>query len=423
MNKRLQSQRFAEDGNLCSFGITEALAAGIASLSGGLVTGGLATGLAGGLEGAAAGAGLSAIEGQPIGRGALTGALTGGAIGGLAPSVSGALTPALGDAAGSVAPALVGAGAGLVGSEITGQSPVTGAITGGAAGLLSGVAGGGATPSVTPSATPAGGITGGGQSAAAAALPGGLPAGTAPLDLTTINQPILGNAGGGPNFSGALTDVGAGSGLPPSLQGGAGSLPGVAAPAPSAGAFDPAALPVAGPQDFSSATEGGIGSGLSSLLHNPGALLGAGVLGIEGMKANQPLPEQTQLNQLAARTAGQGANLMNYINTGTLPPGAQDAVNQSTQAAKAAVRANYAQLGLTGSTMEAEALANVDRASAAQTEQIAQGLLSQGANLTTLSADLYQNLLKDTLGQDQAFQEALSRFAAGLAGARTPGTG
>jgi hypothetical protein len=44
-----------------------------------------------------------------------------------------------------------------------------------------------------------------------------------------------------------------------------------------------------------------------------------------------------------------------------LPPGAQANLNAATEAAKAQTRSAYAREGLTGSTMETQALADIDQ--------------------------------------------------------------
>lgn len=177
------------------------------------------------------------------------------------------------------------------------------------------------------------------------------------------------------------------------------------------------AAPLSGP-----AAGGGAGGGISSLFSNltsnPTALLGAGALGLEAIKQMQPLPEQTQLNQQAAQAAATGKQLSSYLTTGTLPPGAQEAVNLGKTAAQSQIRSTAAQLGLTGSTWEADKLAQIDQATAAQSAQIATNLLQTGANYTQLSSGIYENLLNQTLAQDKDFQQALSTFAGGLAGAR-----
>jgi hypothetical protein len=136
------------DPCLCSFGITEAIAAFIGTaLAGSVISAGTATAIAsvaapalvGAVGGAATGAIGAAITGGNVGRGALTGGLTGAIGGGLIGGFGGAggsLTGALGSE--TAANAVLGAGAGALGSAVTGANPLQGAIAGGVMGGLSG---------------------------------------------------------------------------------------------------------------------------------------------------------------------------------------------------------------------------------------------------------------------------------------------
>ncbi len=423
--KMSRAERFAEDGNACWFGITEGLAAGLAGGLGALGAGGgligtaaapglLSLGLAGAGLGAAGGAGLGAITGEGAGKGALFGGLTGGAVAGLGPALG-----SLGEAAGLPAgiadvagPVVAGLGAGAAGSAITGQPLLAGTLEGGATGLVSGLGAAGtpATPAPGASAVPAGGAAGAGASPASPAFGGG---GVAPSgDLTGP----AGLPAGTPNVNFGLTDQSVG----PGVIGGAGAI-GTSLAAPTAGA---ATLP----QDFSGGldaassglpvggTDTGGGGFLSKLTSNPAALIGAGGLGLAALRQNQPLPEQAQLNQIGAQEQATGNQLASYVNTGTLPPGAQESVNLATNAAKAQVRSTAAQLGLSGSTWEADRMGQIDQQAAAQSTQIATQLLQLGANYSQLSTGVFESLMKSTLAEDQQFQQALSSFASGLAG-------
>lgn len=426
----LRAKRLADEGNLCSFGITESIAAAVATGLGGLGLGGgligtaaapglIATGLAGAAEGAAGGAALGGLTGSGAGKGALFGGLTGGAIGGIGPALGSAagaagLPAGVASTAGDVA---AGIGGGVLGSAATGQPLLTGALEGGAGGLATGLAGGGAagstaTPSPSASSVPAGGLAGASASPASAALPGG----GVPVSGDLLGPSTTLPSGGGGSFGnfGLTQDVG------PGVIGGGSNIGGA-----EGGSFDPSAATLpsgTADQDFSGGAGGGAGGFLgkigSTIANNPGVLASGGILGLEALKQNQPLPEQAQLNKIGATTAAEGNQLASYVATGTLPPGAQESINLATTAAKSQVRSTAAQLGLSGSTWEADRMAQIDQQASAQGEQIAQQLLSQGANYTQLSSGVFENLLKSTLDQDAAFQRSLSQFAAGLAGAK-----
>jgi hypothetical protein len=205
-----------------------------------------------------------------------------------------------------------------------------------------------------------------------------------------------GGTGGVSNISG-LPAADASSGVPTSYGGG---------PTADVGGTFSSADPV--PQ-----------SGVSSFVSkNWPTLASAGILGFEGLTKNQTLPAEQQLRSAATTTAGQAQALMNPIQTGILPPGAQQAVDASTAANRAGVSSTYGGLGLAGSTMENQAQQGVNRNAAAQTFQIANDLLAKGIDLSKLSASDLTTLLEAELKGDTQFNSALTSFAGGLSGAR-----
>lgn len=386
---------------------------GIGGLIGGLIGSlvapeiGIPAALATGAGSFLGGLGGGAATGEPLGKaalGALPGAVISGGVAGLGDLAS------TGDFLSTASPIgnLIG------GADVAGAGAAGSTGTPAASGLSSGVAGtaGAAAAPAAPSAAsvPAGGLAGASASPASAALPGG----GVPVSGDLLGPSTTLPSGGGGSFGnfGLTQDAGAG--------GGAGNLGGA-----GGGSFDPSAATLpsgTADQDFSGGAGGGAGGFLgkigSTIASNPGVLASGGILGLEALKQNAPLPEQAQLNQIGAQTAAQGNQLASYVSTGTLPPGAQESINLATTAAKSQVRSTAAQLGLSGSTWEADRMAQIDQQASAQGEQIAQQLLQQGANYTQISSGVFENLLKSTLDQDAAFQRSLSQFAAGLAGAK-----
>ncbi len=403
MTARYRSQDY-EASRLCYFGITESLfGLGLAGILGGgagaLGLGEAAAGTAGligadAIGGAAVGTGLSAVEGKPLGPGALSGAITGGAAG-----VAGSFGPELASATGIPAAGVeagIGAAGGLLGAEASGGSPLTGALAGGVGGVAAGLS------APTPAAAPTGSVAppGGGASAAGIAGDSGL-------------------TGDSTAFLGTITDAGGGGVVPP------GGAPGTVGSDPILGGN--AFLDQSGNSSYLSTgpattSGGGGGTGISDFVskHWP-MLASAGILGYEALNKNQNLPQENQLQAHATNTAGQAAALEAPLQTGILPPGAKQAVDASTAAQKGQIATTYANLGLTGSTMEAQAKGAVDRNAAAQTFQIADKLVSQGIDLSKMSAQDLQFLIDEQLKQDSAFTGALSTFAGGMAGARLAG--
>ncbi len=153
-----------------------------------------------------------------------------------------------------------------------------------------------------------------------------------------------------------------------------------------------------------------------------GPLVSAGVLGFEAL--NKPkLPSSasspaltSNLSTSAQQLQTQGTALTQPLTTGVLPAGAQSAIDQATQSAKAEVRSRFASLGLTGSTMEAGELASLDAGAVQQKFDVAKQLAQTGLSEIGLSDQVFNNLLQNALQQDEAFNQAVSRFASSFAG-------
>jgi hypothetical protein len=349
-------------------------------------------------------------------------------------ATGGADLPLLGGAEAAGVGSTVAEGAPGLAEGLLAAAPTAGgeALSVGATPLAAGVADtlGAAAPggvsgleSIAPAAAGAGG--------AAGALEGGGLLG--PQSGETINL-LSSTLGGGP------TDLTAGA---------AGAAPVTASPLPVADAAgqplseavapatgDPSLSSVVGGPDFSSGGGGGILGGAKDVFSEMGGLKGltalasAGILGSELLKGPQAYPQQTQLAGQAAGYGQQGGNLLalgnnlaNPIQTGALPPGANAAIDLSTAASKAGVASKFADLGLSDSTMEGQALATADQQAAAQKFGVAEGMLSSAnqifgdaARFSALGTDTTTNLLKTSMTEDQQYREALANFAKALGG-------
>lgn len=157
-------------------------------------------------------------------------------------------------------------------------------------------------------------------------------------------------------------------------------------------------------------TSSGIGGFVA---RNPGGI--AAALGL-GYAAMQPEPESMgELRDLARQTAGQGQILSNYLQSGTLPPGAQESVDEGKRAAIAAVRSRYSSFGLSGSTMEVDAISAIESRAESQAFSFAAQLLNAGLASTGLSSNIYNYLINAEQTDDQAFTQALGAFTGSFA--------
>jgi hypothetical protein len=172
-------------------------------------------------------------------------------------------------------------------------------------------------------------------------------------------------------------------------------------------------------------TSGSVGSTLGGYAsdagewakNHPGALLTAGVLGSQLFKGNPPFPAETNVGNLGAAAQGTATQLTSPLNTGILPPGAQQEVDASTHAAIAQTKSAYGDLGLTGSTMEADKISQIKQNAAAQQFGIASNLLQQGAQYSSIAGNDYNAVLNAQMARDEQYRNALYGFARSLAGA------
>lgn len=310
-------------------------------------------------------------------------------------------------------------------------SPDIASAAGGAGGAAAGVSGGLAGLANTPvwtgdasgagSYSPMGSIEWGGAPGSAGASGMG-PATGAPISSIAAATPSIatspvGAAGGGGAFASAApgTDLGSIANQdtisPTTAVGDAqqyGSPIGPGLPSSPGGA----------PPDAG----GGLGSQIKDFLgvgniHAKdliGPALATGGLALNASKP-QALPFTNELQGSAQALAGQGSALTAGLQTGTLPAGLQASIDEASAAQKAHIRSQYAGMGLSGSTMEQQALNQVDSAAEQQKFQQIAALVSTGLGETSAANSIYQQLQKDQLSQDASLSDSISKFAAALA--------
>lgn len=147
-------------------------------------------------------------------------------------------------------------------------------------------------------------------------------------------------------------------------------------------------------------------------------LLPAVGIGYSAWRSNQPVEGIETLRDVANEARGQSQMMTRSANEamqGNLPGGAQQSIDAALRSAEATVRSRYAGLGLTGSTMEAQDLADLQRRAVAQRFEIGRGLaqtgLSAAAGQGQLAGSLYEKILDAETQQGTAFGDALAEFA------------
>jgi hypothetical protein len=173
---------------------------------------------------------------------------------------------------------------------------------------------------------------------------------------------------------------------------------------------------------------GGIGGWLAN---NPALALGAGYLGYKALTGGQQLPQQGNLQDVANQaqslaTSNQALEkqLTDPLLTGNLPEGQKRAIAQGVQDAQTAIKARYAQLGMSGSTAETDALNHAQEVGMNQAAALEQSMAQMGIQAGSAAAQdlgiantVYSNIMNATISQDNALQSAIASFA-GQAGNR-----
>lgn len=341
------------------------------------------------------------------------------------------LAPEVGAALGvgeTVAGGLTGAGLGGLSSALTGGNPLTGAITGGIGGAVSPN-----IPDITNSlgitsapAAGAPGLGGGGLETLDIAAPVPTPAPSA-FDIAapgavSLSTPDLTTFGFDPAQIAAPTgsEIVA---LSPSAV--ASGIP-TATPAPTTAPGLPSAetllaAPVTPTEGVTISEKPGFGERLAETVTSPKAILGALGLGAQAALTPSVPAVSPALEQAAANAAAQSAALQSSLQTGELPPGAQGAIDQATNAAKKRVIANYAARGMDTNPATNASLAqefnSIDQKAAESVVSLAADLYKTGISEADLSSNLYKTLLESSTAANARIGNALSNFTSALAGA------
>jgi hypothetical protein len=258
-----------------------------------------------------------------------------------------------------------------------------------------------------------GGTTVGGGISAGGVYTAPTPGGTAQFG----SQYSPGSAVNNPALAGAVTSAGT-SGVP---TGAAGSGPaaggnlsgGIIGGSSGGGSLGGTGSIIGdlGSGNFSGAV-GDIGADLAK---NPSLALTGALLGYDALRGNQTPKGENAISATATQLGAQATQLESYLTNGTLPPGAQTALNQAAQQASAAIRSQYAARGESGSSAELADLANVQNTITSQGVSIATNLLNQGVSEAGLASQLYGQILNTSLSQDNQLSTALATLAAASA--------
>ena len=318
---------------------------------------------------------------------------------GLAPAEA-----AAGLSTGTISPAFAGA---------AGALPAAADLSGGAGGLaaLAPTSAGGVGPLAPVTTAPLAPV--------GTAAPGGAAAGGGVGSASGIAAPA-GVAGTGGDVTAGLQGAGTAatsSSLPGAV--GQGAASGAASSIPSSIAVTPE-VPGLGAPGLGSQAASAAGDVGSFLKDNPTLALGGAALGFDVLRGSSQPKGYNQIGQAALQAQQQSKTLEGYLTSGQLPPGIAQSLNEATNAAMATIRSQYASRGMSGSSAEAEDIANAQTARASQAANIAMQLYNQGVSESQISSQLYSTIMNTALQQDSEFSNALGNLAFAMAGGVRP---
>lgn len=122
------------------------------------------------------------------------------------------------------------------------------------------------------------------------------------------------------------------------------------------------------------------------------------------------VPGQANAEALAKAAADVAKQNMGALN-GELPEGAKLSIANALKDTTTGIRAKYANLGLSGSTMEAQDIAAAGERARAMEFDMAKQLTQLGLNAANISNSMYQQIANVALAEDRGLQDALAAFA------------
>ena len=204
-----------------------------------------------------------------------------------------------------------------------------------------------------------------------------------------------------------------------------GAAPGaVAPPASTAPAAGGASAPaVTGAQG---ANQGGmIDQILKGMRDNAGlAQLGLAGASLAMAGGRKQIPNEGQLNELAASGSQAAKDLINSYRTGQLSAAQQAGLEQLTQQTKNQINQYFASIGQSDSTAHMQALAQVDQQALGMKQQMLDNMLQQGLQAIGVASGPLQTVANYQIQQDTNLINAFGNFAnaVGSAFGRQAGT-
>ena len=158
------------------------------------------------------------------------------------------------------------------------------------------------------------------------------------------------------------------------------------------------------------------GNGIGGLTKNIAPLIAGGGLANALINGPGKIPQKGNIEANAAQLQQNAAPLISAENTGILPAGEETQVDQQLQAQLAQIKAKYASMGLSGSTMEQQDLANAQNQSVANRANLAAQATQEGLAMNGAATQDYSELATLQLQQQQDLQNQIAEMLQAFGG-------
>ena len=159
---------------------------------------------------------------------------------------------------------------------------------------------------------------------------------------------------------------------------------------------------------------------LGGALSSPAALVAGGGLALDVLRGNQNPPGYNQILTQANQANQQSQQLQSYLSSGQLPPGLQTSLDSARADAEASIKSRYANMGMSGSSAEAQDIQNMHSRIVSQGADMAMQLFQQGVSEQAISSRLYETIMQEQIAQDQQLSSGITNMVTALAAMSRP---
>ena len=187
------------------------------------------------------------------------------------------------------------------------------------------------------------------------------------------------------------------------------SAPGAAAPGAATGGAAPTAVTGTTAE---TAGQSQVDKILGSMRQNAGLIglgLGAVSLGMAGQQ--RQIPNEQQLNDLAATGSQAAKDLITSYRSGQISAAQQAGLDQLTQQTKNQINNYFASIGQSDSTAHMQALAQVDQQALAMKQQVLDNMLQQGLSAIGVATGPLNTIANAQIQRDKNLTDAFGNFA------------